>query len=71
MSKERGNPERRARVLVLGASGLNGGALARIIRSHPLTLRRHESHSTSSCADMASCGHFAVAVGEVWVSVGG
>jgi NAD/NADP transhydrogenase beta subunit len=45
--------------------------LARIIRSHPLTLRRHESHSTSGCADMASCGHFAVAVGEVWVSVGG
>ena len=44
--------------------------LTRIIRSHPLTLRRHESHSTSGCADMASCGHFAVAVGEVWVSVG-
>src|SRR5271170_2791232 len=31
MSKETGKPERRARVLVLGASGLNGGALAALL----------------------------------------
>ena len=36
--------------------------LTRIIRSRPLTLRRHESHSTSGCADMSSRGHFAVVV---------
>ena len=36
--------------------------LARIIRSHPLTLRRHESHSISGCADMSSRGHFPVVV---------
>jgi hypothetical protein len=41
-----------------------GLMLARIIRSHPLMLRRHESHSTSGCADMSSRGHFAVAVGR-------
>jgi hypothetical protein len=39
--------------------------LTRIIRRRPLTLRRHESYSTSGCADMASRGHFAV-VGRLW-----
>ena len=31
MSEERSKPEGRARVLVLGASGLNGGALAALL----------------------------------------
>ena len=38
--------------------------LACIIRSHPLTLRGHESRSISGCVDMTSCGHFAVVVGR-------
>jgi hypothetical protein len=35
MSEERSKPEGRARVLVLGASGLNGGALARLSQLDP------------------------------------
>jgi NAD(P)H dehydrogenase (quinone) len=31
MGNERGKPEERPRVLVLGASGLNGGALAALL----------------------------------------
>jgi hypothetical protein len=58
---------------LMSEDGKRGTATAPVLdsTSHPLTLRRHESHSTAGCADMASCGHFAVAVGEVWVSVGG
>src|ERR1700722_8250810 len=49
---------------LMSEDGKRGTATAPVLdsTSRPLTLRCHESHSTSGCADVSSRGHFAVVV---------